>query len=114
MRKITMENLADKIRKSIRLGEIITYYITDDPLRVHKDKKRKKRELLDVQEENKYDTVYAKLEESFSNSKKMVFWNTDGNGTYKGILVIDSTVMVEFNYCSLEGQAWLYKQYKNQ
>lgn len=114
MRKITIEDLANKIRKSISSGELTTYCIKDDPLCVYEDKKEGKKEILDVQAENKYDTVYEKLVESLFSNKKMIFWNTNDNGTYSGKLVIDSTVIVEFKYGSLEGQAWLYKQYKNQ
>lgn len=113
MRKITIEDLANKIKKSISAGEITTYYINDVPFRVHEGKKREKREFLDVQAEDKYDTIFEELWESLQNNKKSVFWNTDGINTYKGMMVVDSTVIVEFNYCSLEGQDWLYKKYKN-
>lgn len=114
MRKITIEDLANKIRKSISSSELTTYTITDLPFRVHKEKSREKEEIVDVEGENKYDTIFEKLSESLFSNKKMIFWNTNDNGTYSGKLVIDSTVIVEFKYGSLEGQAWLYKQYKNQ
>ncbi len=110
MRKITIEKLADKIKNSISSGEITTYYIKDNPFCVYEEK----RETLDVQEQNQYDTIYEKLNESLWGSKKVIFWNTDGNGTYSGKLIIDSTVIVEFQYGSLEGQSWLYKKYKEE
>lgn len=112
MRKITIEDFANKIKNSIRSRELTTYYITDLPLRMHKGKSREKEEIFDVDGENKYDTILEKLTESLWNNKKLVFWNTDGKGTYKGIMSIDSTVIVEFNYGSLEGQKWLYQKYK--
>lgn len=112
MRKITIEDLANKIRKSISSSELATYYITDIPFRVHKGKSREKEEIVDVEGESKYDAIYEKLCENLWSNKKVVFCNTDGNGTYKGIMVVDSTVIVEFNYCSLEGQNWLYQKYK--
>lgn len=112
MRKITIEELAEKIKKSISKGEITTYCITDVPFRVHKGKSREKEEIIDVDGENKYDTIFEKLCQSLCNNEKPVFWNIDGNNTYKGIMIVDSTVIVEFNYCSLEGQAWLYQKYK--
>lgn len=114
MRKITIKELAEKIQNSISKREITTYYITDVPFRVHKGKSREKEEIIDVDDENKYDTIFEKLCQSLWSNEKMVFWNTDGNNTYKGVMVLASTVIVEFNYCSLEGQDWLYKQYKNQ
>ncbi len=109
MRKITIEDLANKIKKSIREGKVTTYYIADVPFRIREGQKR---ELLDVQAEDKYDTIFEKLWESLQSNKKSVFWNTDGINTYKGMMIVDSTVIVEFNYCSLEGQDWLYKKYK--
>lgn len=112
MRKITIEDLANKIRKSISLRELTTYCITDNPFCVYEDKKEEQKELLDVQAEDKYVTIFEKLCENLKSNKKMVFFTTDGNGTYKGILSVDSTVIVEFNYCSLEGQSWLYQKYK--
>lgn len=112
MRKITIEDLANKIRKSISSSELATYYITDIPFRVHKGKSREKEEIVDVEGENKYDAIYEKLCENLWSNKKIVFWNTDGNSTYKGTITVDSTVIVEFNYCSLEGQSWLYQKCK--
>lgn len=112
MRKITIEDLANKIRKSISVGKLTTYCITDTPFCVYKDKEVKNKELLDLQAEDKYDTIFKKLNENLWSNKKVVFWNTDGNGTYKGIMAVDSTVIVEFNYCLLEGQSWLYQKYK--
>lgn len=114
MRKITINELADKIKNSISSGEITTYYIKDNPFCVYEGKRREKREILDVQEQNQYDTIYEKLKEILLSSKKVIFWNTDGNRTYSGKLIIDSTVIVEFQYGSLEGQSWLYKKYKEE
>lgn len=112
MRKITIEDLANKIRKSISSSELTTYTITDLPFRVHKEKSREKEEIVDVEGENKYDTIFEKLSESLWSNKKIVFWNTDGNSTYKETMAVESTVIVEFKYCSLEGQSWLYQKYK--
>lgn len=112
MRKITIEDLANNIKKSISLGKLTTYYITDLPFRVYRGKGREKEDIFDIDGENKYDMIFEKLSQSFKNNKKSDFWNTDGNGKYKGIIVVDSTVIVEFNYCSLEGQNWLYQKYK--
>lgn len=110
MRKITIEDLANKIKKSISEGKVTTYYIEDVPFRIHEGKKR---EFLDVQVEDEYDTIFEKLCESLWSNKNVVFWNNDGIGTYKGMMIVDSTVIVEFNYCSLEGQNWLYQKYKS-
>ncbi len=114
MRKITIKELADEIKNSISSGKITTYYIKDNPFCVYEGKRREKTQILDVQEQNQYDTIYEELKESLWSSKKVIFWNTDSNGTYSGKLIIDSTVIVEFKYSSLEGQGWLYKKYKEE
>lgn len=113
MRKITIQNLVKEIEKSISLGGITTYYIVDIPVCEYEGKRRKERVILDVQDENKYDTIFEELNKSLQDSEKQAFWYCN-EGVYSGEMIIDSTVIVAFNYCSLEGQVWLYKQYKNQ
>lgn len=111
MRKITIEDFANEIKKSIAAGEITTYYIADVPVRAYEGNRKEERVILDVSGENKYDTIYEELNKSLQNSKKIVSWNCE-EGTYSGEMVIDSTVILKFRYCSLEGQAWLYRQSK--
>lgn len=113
MRKITIEDLANKIRNNISSRELTTYYITDVPFRVNKGESREKEEILDVDGKNKYDTIFDKLSETLWSNKKIVFWDIDGNNTHEGIMSIDHTVTVEFKYRSPEGQNWLYQKYKS-